>query len=237
MTTEHEPAKDAPIDPLDPLARLDKGVSGIDGPISRYLNRPVSGLISSRVARLPVTPNQWTYASFGCGCAGAVAFAVGSPRAAAVLVHAGALLDEVDGEVARLKGMSSAEGALLDMTLDRVSDVALLGGLALGAGGRRLDWLLALTAAYGIITAGAMKERVGASGRSVAQLQLAEASGGNADRLLPFTSSDGRLFAVALLGLLKRPRLALLWLAGAGSLRLLRRLHAARLALSDEPGR
>ncbi len=133
--------------------------------------------------------------------------------------------------------MTSAEGALLDMTLDRVSDVALLGGLALGAGARKLDWLLALTAACGIITAGALKERVGAEGHSVARLQRAEAGGSNADRLLPFTSSDGRLFGVALLGLLKQPRLALAWLAGAGCLRLLRRLHAARLALGHEASR
>jgi hypothetical protein len=64
-------------------------------------------------------------------------------------------------------------------------------------------------------------------------MQLAEAAGGNADRLLPFTSSDGRLFGVAVFGLLRQPRLALVWLAGAGSLRLLRRLRASRLALSQ----
>jgi len=109
-----------------------------------------------------------------------------------------------------------------------------VGGLALGAGARRLDWLLALTAACGIITAGALKERVGAEGHSVTRLQRAEVGGSNADRLLPFTSSDGRLFTVSVLGLLKWPRLALVWLAGAGCLRMLRRLHAARVALSDE---
>ena len=212
-------------------APFDRGVSGIDGPVSRYLNRPVSRQISSRVARLPVTPDQWTYASFGCGCASGAAFAAGWPRAGAALVHAGALLDEVDGEVARLKGMASSQGALLDMTLDRVSDVALLAGLALGAGGRTPDWLLALTAACGILTSGSVKERVGAEGRSVAQLQLDEASGGIAGRLLPYTSSDGRLFVVALLGLMKQPRLALFWLASTASLRLLHRLRVARLTL------
>ena len=234
MVTLHRSSDTESAGPFDERfdRGFDKGVSGIDGPVSHHLNRPLSRLISSRVARLPVTPNQWTYASFGCVCAGAAAFAGGRPCAGAALVHAGALLDEVDGEVARLQGTASSEGALLDMTLDRVSDVVLLAGLAAGAGGRKADWLLALTAAGGILTSGAVKERVGAEGESVARLQRDEASGGRSVRLLPFTSSDGRLFAVALLGLIKQPRLALVWLAGTASLRLLHRVRTARLTLA-----
>lgn len=229
MTTNKNLPKDSTT---DTSSEFDKGVSGIDGPVSRYLNRRISVLISSRVARLSMTPNHWTYASFTCGCTGAAAFAIGWPRTAALLVHAGALLDEVDGEVARLQGTSSTEGALLDMTLDRISDVTLVGGLALGAGASKLDWILALTAACGIVTSGIIKERVGAHGHSVSELQLSESSGSNADRLLPFTGSDGRLFGVSLLGLAKQPRLALLWLSAAGCLRLIRRLQAARLELT-----
>ena len=220
---------DAAAGPAQPE---EKGVSGADGPVAKHLNRPVSTFISSRVARRSVTPDQWTYGAFYSVCAGAAAFAAGAPRAGALLVHAGSVLDGVDGEVARLQQASSAQGALLDLALDRVSDVALLAGLAFGAGGRRLDWLLALAAANGILTASVVKERVGAEGQNVAQLQREEATQDAIDALLPYTSRDGRLFAATLLGLLRQPRLALLWLAATSNLRLVRRLRAAREMLS-----
>lgn len=209
----------------------EKGVSGSDGPVSRRLNRPISTRISPLVASWPVTPDQWSYVSYGLVCAGGAAFAVGAPRLGAAMVHAGSVLDGVDGEVARLQGTASAEGALLDVALDRVSDVALLSGLALGAGGRKLDWLLALGAANGIVVASVVKERIGAEGLNVAELQREEAADGAAGALLPYTNRDGRLFAVTLCGLLRQPRLALLWLAVTSNLRLFRRLGAARAML------
>jgi archaetidylinositol phosphate synthase len=140
----------------------------------------------------------------------------------------GSILDGVDGEVARNQGTSSPEGALLDLTLDRVSDVALLGGLALGSGGRKVDWLLALMAANGVLTAGVVKERIGAEGLNVGHLQREEAEQTTIDALLPYTSRDGRLFSVTLAGLIKKPRLGLVWLAVTSNLRLIRRLRTAR---------
>ncbi len=208
-----------------------KGVAGSDGVISRRLNRPISSRISPLVAGWPVTPDQWSYISFGSVCAGALAFAARAPRLGAALVHAGSVLDGVDGEVARLQGRSTAQGALLDLTLDRVSDIVLVAGLAIGAGGRRLDWLLALAAANGILTAGVVKERIGHEGADVAELQQQEAAGGDFAALLPYTGRDGRLFAVALAGLVRQPRLALLWLAATSNWRLIRRLKAARALL------
>ena len=137
----------------------------------------------------------------------------------------------MDGEVARLQETASAQGALLDLTLDRASDVALLGGLAIGAGGRRIDWLLALAAANGIVTAGVVKERIGHEGEDVAELQQLEAVDGGLDTLVRYTGRDGRLFAVTLAGLVRQPRLALIWLAASSNWRLLRRLKAARALL------
>lgn len=214
-----------------PASHESKGVAGSDGPISRRLNRPISSRISAHVAGWPVTADQWSYISFASVCAGALAFAVRIPPLAAVLVHTGSVLDGVDGEVARLQGTASAQGALLDLTLDRASDVALLAGLALGAGGRRIDWLLALAAANGIVTAGVVKERIGHEGEDVAELQRQEALDGGLDTLVRYTGRDGRLFAVALAGLVRQPRLALLWLAATSNWRLIRRLRAARALL------
>jgi hypothetical protein len=186
------------------------------------------------VAARPVTPDQWSWAAFGAVCAGACSFALGFPRLGGALVHAGSVLDGVDGEVARLQGTSSASGALLDLVLDRVSDVAVLAGLAQGAGSRRMDWLMALAAANGVLTSGIVKERLGAERQSVAGLQEHESTRAPIDRLIPWTNRDGRLFAVTLAGLTRQPRLALAWLALTSNIRLLRRAGAARHMLRND---
>ena len=51
---------------------------------------------------------------------------------AAGLVFLTALLDALDGIVARIRDMVSKQGDLVDHTLDRVADVIILGGIALG---------------------------------------------------------------------------------------------------------
>ncbi|MEE9277692.1 MAG: CDP-alcohol phosphatidyltransferase family protein [Dehalococcoidia bacterium] len=215
----------------------DKGVSGADGAISRRLNRPVSRRISPRLAALPLTPNHWSWVAFGLVCAGAGAFALGAPRAGALLTHAGSVVDGVDGEVARLQGTASEQGAFLDLVLDRMADTALLAGLSAGAGGRATDWLLALAAANGIVTASVAKERLSAEGVAPAELQRREAAGGDwVAKLMPLGGRDGRLFAVAIAGLLRRPRLALGWLAVSSSLRLVRRLSIGCEALRQSRG-
>ncbi len=64
---------------------------------------------------------------------------------AGVLVAAGALLDGLDGAVARLSGGESRWGAVLDAAADRVSDAAALAVL----------WLLGAPAALVLLAAGA----------------------------------------------------------------------------------
>lgn len=205
-----------------------KGVSGLDGPISRYLNRPVSRLIASRVAQRPITANQWSGIAFGTTMLGAAAFAFRLPRLAAVAVHAGSVLDGLDGEVARAQGTAGPSGALLDLALDRSCDVAILGGLARGAGGHGTDWLAALIAANGIVTASVVKERLSAETVAAARTQRAEAASGWQRALMPLGSRDVRLFAVTLLGLARRPRLALWGLAALTSIRLIERVRVGR---------
>jgi len=183
-----------------------------------------------------VSPNQWSWAAFGLANVGAAAFAARAPRLGGLLVHGASVLDGVDGEVARLQGTSSSSGALLDLVLDRVSDVTIVGGLAWGAGSRRVDWLLALAAANGLLVSGIAKERVGAERQPVAELQRTEAAGSWLDGVVAWTGRDGRLFAITLGGLLKQPRLTLAWLALSSNLRLARRFNAARAMLDAQAG-
>jgi CDP-diacylglycerol--glycerol-3-phosphate 3-phosphatidyltransferase len=77
-----------------------------------------------------LNPNALTVLGVLISLAAAVAFARGAPRAAAGLMLFGGFFDLVDGVVARHQGRSSRFGAFLDATLDRLSDMALLLGVA-----------------------------------------------------------------------------------------------------------
>ena len=51
----------------------------------------------------------------------------------AAMVFLTAVLDALDGIVARMRNLSSKRGDLVDHTLDRVADIIILGGIALGS--------------------------------------------------------------------------------------------------------
>ena len=50
----------------------------------------------------------------------------------ALMVFLTAILDALDGMVARIREISSRRGDLVDHTLDRVADIIIMGGIALG---------------------------------------------------------------------------------------------------------
>ena len=50
----------------------------------------------------------------------------------ALMVFLTAVLDALDGIVARIREISSRRGDLIDHTLDRVADIIIMGGIALG---------------------------------------------------------------------------------------------------------
>ncbi len=212
----------------------DKGVSGLDGPVSRYLNRPLSRRISARVVDKPITADQWSWIAFATALLGAAAFALRLPRLGALLVQASSILDGVDGEIARAHGTAGPGGALLDLALDRTADVAILAGIARGGGGRTVDWLVALVAANGIVTASVVKERLSAEGVLAADTQRIEAKTGWQRVLLPLGGRDGRLFSIAVLGFARSPRLALWWLAAHSSVRLIERVRIGRRLLGRD---
>lgn len=109
-----------------------QGHKRTDGPVSRYLNRPVSRWLTRYLVRTPVTPNQISLASWLLSCIGAVLFALGGyPALAAggVLAQVASIIDGCDGEVARLKHLQSAFGGWFDAILDRYADALLLFGL------------------------------------------------------------------------------------------------------------
>jgi CDP-L-myo-inositol myo-inositolphosphotransferase len=103
-----------------------------DGPVSTYLNRPLSTLISRVLSRYPISPNQISLISFLASAVAAGLFAVGSyPTliAGGLVAQFASILDGSDGEVARLKYQGSDYGGWLDSVLDRYADALLLFGL------------------------------------------------------------------------------------------------------------
>jgi 1L-myo-inositol 1-phosphate cytidylyltransferase / CDP-L-myo-inositol myo-inositolphosphotransferase len=101
-----------------------------DGPVSRYLNRPISTRLSLALAPLRPNPDLVSAVSALLALIGAVALAAGKGLAGAVSVQAASILDGCDGELARLQLRSSAAGALLDAFLDRLGDAAIVAAMA-----------------------------------------------------------------------------------------------------------
>jgi CDP-L-myo-inositol myo-inositolphosphotransferase len=121
------------------LAQLKKPA---DGPVSRYLNRPVSTRISRWLVKSSVTPNQISLFCFLVSVVAAFVFALEgywALLAGGVLAQFASIVDGCDGEVARLKFWESNFGGWFDAVLDRYGDGFLLGGLtwhAFAASGR-----------------------------------------------------------------------------------------------------
>jgi CDP-L-myo-inositol myo-inositolphosphotransferase len=103
-----------------------------DGPVSRWLNRPISARLSSLLVRTPVTPNEISFSAFVLALISSALFAAGGYRRLAlggVIAQSASVLDGSDGEVARLKYLSSDFGRWFDAVLDRYADAMLLFGL------------------------------------------------------------------------------------------------------------
>lgn len=111
--------------------------SSTDGMVDKYFNRPFGRFLSKALVHTPVTPNQVTVASAAVGLVGAWYFAVGDYVAGivgAILLQFSALIDCVDGEVARIAFKESPIGKWLDLGLDQVVHVAVFAALAVGLG-------------------------------------------------------------------------------------------------------
>jgi len=110
--------------------------------LSRAFDPVARGLLRARI-----TPDMVTVAGSLGAVAAAVVFATrGRLVIATFVITACALLDVLDGAMARARGHSTRFGALLDSTMDRVVDGAVFGCLAywLGTTGERATAAAAL---------------------------------------------------------------------------------------------
>lgn len=95
--------------------------------------------LAKGLANHGVTPNQLSWASLVLGGVSGVALAYGYFGFAAVSATASAFLDSLDGMVARMTGVASDAGEVLDAAIDRYVEFFFLSGLVIYY--RQLPWL------------------------------------------------------------------------------------------------
>jgi len=106
-----------------------------DGFMARHVERPISLLISRRLASTAITPNQMSLISIAVGVCGGPFFLFPRPlmqTIGALLFLAHSILDGCDGELARLKFQQSRLGGVLDFWGDNIVHSVIFGSMAIG---------------------------------------------------------------------------------------------------------
>jgi CDP-L-myo-inositol myo-inositolphosphotransferase len=105
-----------------------------DGPIMRFVNRPISTRITRYLYKSSLTPNQISLISLLFAIFGACFFLLGgyiNLVFGAFLAQTSSVIDGIDGEIARLKFQETKFGIWFDAVLDRYSDAFLLFSLTI----------------------------------------------------------------------------------------------------------
>jgi phosphatidylglycerophosphate synthase len=114
-------------------------------PVVRYIQEPAARPLVHTFKETPVTPNQVTALSALLGIAAAYFFSLGDGRSmiqGGIIFEISRILDSVDGELARAKGMASDWGRIVDGIGDYVSSIAILIGLMIGLPDSRGELLI-----------------------------------------------------------------------------------------------
>lgn len=184
--------------------------SKAEGPVSRYINRRVSGRITGFIINhgIPLTPNQVSIIAFITALAASMFIAKGWLILGGILVQLSSILDGVDGELARALRKTSRRGAFLDTILDRYSDIAVYASIVyyllnIGENAGAVAIL-----GFAAVTGDIMVSYIHARGQM--DLGVHPATVGPLDSI---ASRDVRLFLVAVLVLLGLPLWALVVVA------------------------
>jgi len=92
---------------------------------ARVFSQPIARVL----AKTGISPTTLTWTGFLIALGGGALIALGYPFIAGVAVLVGAAFDMLDGALARLTNRVTRFGAVLDSTLDRLGEVAVLLGI------------------------------------------------------------------------------------------------------------
>jgi|SaaInlStandDraft_7_1057024.scaffolds.fasta_scaffold17170_2 1L-myo-inositol 1-phosphate cytidylyltransferase / CDP-L-myo-inositol myo-inositolphosphotransferase len=114
---------------------LKSGGLNNDSFMDRLITRFISRQLTALFLKTSFTPNQITFLSLFIGLAAALCFLLGGYKmgiAGSVLLLVSAWVDCVDGEVARLKFMTSEWGAKLDIVSDNIVHCSVFFAIGMG---------------------------------------------------------------------------------------------------------
>ncbi len=136
----------------------------MQGPIERLnkkLTQPLALLLKDFE---PITPNRLTLISFlFAGIVAPLLILKGHLFLSAIFIYIGALLDSLDGDLARVRGITSKEGAILDAVLDRYIDLFIISAIIIYDKGCLVWGLLAMVGSALVPYVRAKTEAVGKS--------------------------------------------------------------------------
>jgi CDP-diacylglycerol--glycerol-3-phosphate 3-phosphatidyltransferase len=130
------------------------------------LPRRLTDPVALAVARTGVTPNMISALGFVGALGAAVLVARGEFLIGGIVMLAAAALDLLDGALARATGRVTAFGGVFDATLDRLSEAAVLGGLAFhfSQGGHRQELILVFVVLAGSFMVSYLRARAQIAG-------------------------------------------------------------------------
>jgi phosphatidylglycerophosphate synthase len=106
-----------------------------DGIVSKFLNRPISRVITRFLLKLPITPNVWTILTFALAPVAFVFLVRGDYigfLAGTAVFQVINILDGCDGEIARAKYLDSEQGRRLDAFCDFLANLFFVFCLGIG---------------------------------------------------------------------------------------------------------
>ena len=109
--------------------------SSSDGLVDKFFNRPCGRPLSKLLIHTPITPNTVSVISILTGVIAALFFAQGDSRSiiiGAILFQISAIIDCVDGDIARSVFKESPLGKWLDLAGDQVVHVSVFACIAIG---------------------------------------------------------------------------------------------------------
>lgn len=112
--------------------REEELVKATDGIVSRYINRKISTRITKFIINrnIGVSPTQVSIISFLIGVFSSFLYLMGYILFGGVFIQISSVIDGVDGELARARGLVSSLGGFTDTILDRLVNISVYIALA-----------------------------------------------------------------------------------------------------------